>query len=173
MKRMKEGMLLLMTAVCLVQGAGSAFAATAAANKTENAASEKTAYSFTYENHQYQVGMEAKPAMEVLGEAKSSRDVNNCANGYINKAYMYGDKDFEIYVEQSGGKEIVANITLFTSKVSTEEGLKPGDGAARVTEIYKDAKKGLGSYSTTLGSTKLFIKMKDDKVSYISYLMEK
>lgn len=162
---MKKLMLLLMTFVLAAGGALSAFAAS-------GTTAEKSGYTFTYENNQYQLGMEAEKAMETLGEAQSSRDVNNCANGYVNKAYMFGDKAFEVYIEQSGRKEIVANITLLTSEVSTEEGLKPGDSAARVTEVYKDAKKGLGSYTASLGSTKLYIKMKDNKVSYISYMTE-
>lgn len=162
---MKKLKMLLIAAVFVMGGALSAFAAA-------GTAAEKSEYTFTYENNQYQLGMEAAKAAETLGDAVSSRDVNNCANGYVNKAYMYGDKDFEVYVEQSGRKEIVANITLLTSKVSTEEGLKPGDSAARVTEVYKDAKKGLGSYTASLGNTKLYIKMKDNKVSYISYMTE-
>ena len=115
--------------------------------------------------------MDAQEAMKKLGEYTSSRDVNNCANGYINKAYMYGNKDFEVYVEQVNGKEVVANITLMTSQVATEEGLKPGDSGEQVTKIYKDAQKGLGTYTTTLGNTKLYIKMKNDKVSFISYMI--
>lgn len=135
-------------------------------------AEKKTEYKFTYGDNQYQIGMEAKTAMDKLGKAGSSRDVNNCSNGYVNKAYMYGDKDFEVYVEQSGGKEIVASITLLTSKVSTEEGLKTGDGADKVIKAYPEAKKGLGSYSAVLGNTKLYIKMKGEQVSYISYMLE-
>lgn len=133
---------------------------------------EKTHYTFTYGEKQYQPGMEAKAAMDSLGEAVSSRDVNNCANGYVNKAYLYGNKDFEIYVEQKDQKEIVTNITLLTDKVTTEEGLKPGDAETNVTKVYKDAKKGLGSYTISLGDTKLYIKIKDKKVTYISYMME-
>lgn len=162
---MKKMTAFLMT---MAIAAGGAFPVFAAAQ----AAAEKTEYAFTYEDNQYRLGMDAEEAMESLGEAKSSRDVNNCANGYVNKAYMYGDKDFEVYVEQEGRKEVVANITLLTSGVSTEEGLKPGDSAAQVTSIYKDAKKGLGSYTASLGDTKLYIKMKDNKVSYISYMTE-
>lgn len=135
-------------------------------------AEKKTEYKFTYDNNQYQIGMEAKAAMDKLGKSGSSRDVNNCSNGYVNKAYMYGDKDFEVYIEQVNGKEIVASITLLTDKVSTEEGLKVGDDASQVLKAYPDSKKGLGSYSAVLGSTKLYIKMKGDKVTYISYLTE-
>lgn len=162
---MKKMVMLLMTIALAVGSSLSAFAAV-------QTSAEKTEYTFTYGDNQYRLGMEADEAMETLGEAQSSRDVNNCANGYVNKAYLYGDKDFEVYVEQSGRKEIVTNITLLTSKVSTEEGLKPGDDAGRVTEIYKGAKKGLGSYTAALGETKLYIKIKDNKVSYISYMTE-
>ena len=157
----KKLAVLLMTAALAVSSLTAAFGA------------EKKEYQFTYNKKQYTVGMEAKTAMDALGKAESSRDVNNCANGYVNKAYMYGDKAFEVYVEQSGGKEIVANITLLSDKAATEEGLKPGDSESRVTEVYPDAQKGLGSYSTVLGNVKLYIKMKDHKVNYISYLQAK
>lgn len=157
---MKKMIAVLAAVVCMAGGAFTAFGA------------EAEGYAFTYGEQEYKLGMDADKAMETLGEAQSSRDVNNCANGYVNKAYLYGDKDFEVYVEQEGRKEVVANITLLTDKVSTEEGLKPGDSAARVTELYKDAKKGLGSYTASLGDTKLYIKLKENKVSYISYMTE-
>ncbi len=162
---MKKMWLLLMTLVFMTCGMMTAFAAAQGADNKD--------FAFTYADKRYELGMDAKEAMEALGEAKSSRDVNNCANGYVNKAYMYGDQDFELYVEQSGRNEIVANITLMGRNVSTEEGLKPGDAADRVNEIYKGAKKGLGSYTVSRGNTKLYIKTKDNKVSYISYMTEK
>ncbi|MEY8337359.1 hypothetical protein AALB16_04890 [Lachnospiraceae bacterium 62-35] len=162
MKTLKRMIVVALGAMMMVGAAFSIY----------GAEKEKTHYTFTYGEKQYQLGMEAKTAMNSLGEAVSSRDVNNCANGYVNKAYLYGDKDFEIYVEQKDRKEIVTNITLLTDKVATEEGLKPGDVETNVTKVYKDAKKGLGSYTAALGDTKLYIKIKDKKVDYISYLIE-
>lgn len=146
----------------------SAFVSFASNEKNES-------FAFTHENTQYQIGMDAETAMKTLGDAVSSRDVNNCANGYVNKAYMYGkNKDFEVYVEQDANKkDIVANITLLSSAVATEEGLKVGDPDSQVTKIYADAKKGLGSYTTTKGKTKLYIKMRAGAVSYIAYMLEK
>lgn len=172
MKNMKKWAVLLMTAALLTGGTNTVWAGSA---QPESAAAdtavEKTDYGFTYGENQYKPGMDAADAMKKLGEYSSSRDVNNCANGYINKAYMYGGKAFEVYVEQVDGKEVVANITLLTSEVATEEGLKPGDSSEQVTKIYKDAQKGLGTYTTTLGNTKLYIKMKNDTVSFISYMI--
>jgi len=166
--KMKSFKRVLAAAMAAVFVLGGAFASFAANETNEN-------YAFTYEKTQYQIGMDAATAMKTLGDAVSSRDVNNCANGYVNKAYMYGkDKDFEVYVEQdANGKEIVANITLLSSSVATEEGLKVGDSDSKVTEVYADAKKGLGSYTTTKGKTKLYIKMKAGTVSYIAYMIEK
>jgi hypothetical protein len=132
----------------------------------------KTEYGFTYGDHRYLIGMSAADAFQTLGTADSSRDVNNCANGYVNKAYTFGGKAFEVYIEQEGKKEVVANITLLSNQAATEEGLKVGDTAEQVTKIYADAKKGLGSYTTTLGTTKLYIKMKGDTVSYITYMQD-
>lgn len=163
MKKKMKQMAALVLAVAFM--AAGAMSAAAESEKPE-------AYRFTYQEKQYQPGMEAKTAMDTLGKADSSRDVNNCANGYVNKAYMYGDKAFELYVEQEGKKEIVANITLLTEKVATEEGLKVGDSGDRVQEVYKDAVKGLGSYTAVLGETKLYIKLKDNKVSYITYMRD-
>jgi hypothetical protein len=134
----------------------------------------KNGYKLTYNEKQYTVGMDAATAMSELGTVKSSRDVNNCANGYINKAYTYGDtNDLEISVEQDkDGKEIVAAITLMTDKVKTEEGLKVGDSDSTVKSIYKDAVKGLGNYKVNKDGTQLFIKMQNGKVSFIAYNLQ-
>ncbi len=179
MRTMKKAVLLMMTMACVAGNGVLAYGAPAKAatgtvkETAKKSAAEAENFAFTYGENRYELGMEAEAAMKTLGKETSSRDVNNCANGYVNKAYMYGDKDFEVYVEQSGKKEIVANITLLTSAVATEEGLKPGDEADQVTKLYKDAKKGLGSYTASKGDTKLYIKVKDGKVSYISYMTEK
>ena len=127
---------------------------------------------FTYNQVQYSVGMDAKTAQSTLGAAVASRDVNNCANGYINKAYTYGDtKDFEILIEQNEkGQELISNITLLTSKVSTGEGLRVDDPESRIQQIYPTAKKGLSSYTVFLGVHSLYIKTTDGKVSFISYI---
>ena len=136
-------------------------------------AEEKKNYTYTEGEVVYEIGMEKAEAFKTLGEAKSDRDVNTCANGYVNKAYTFGqtDKDIEVYCEQDkeAGKEIVASITLLTANVATEEGLKVGDDADAVVKAYPDAKKGLGSYTTVKGDTEIYIKMKGKNVSYIAY----
>ncbi len=159
MKRFKKAAALILAAVFVLGASVLTFAA--------------DGYVFTYNNVDYTPGMDAKTAMDSIGTAVSSRDVNNCANGYINKAYMYGNNDVELYIEQqngTGSPEIVANITLMGSNVKTQEGLKPGDDESRVSAVYPSAKKGLGTYTVTKGNTELYIKIKDGKVSYISYL---
>lgn len=157
---MKRLAAVLLAAVMTVMLAVPAFAAT-----------EQKEYKFTYNKVQYTVGMDAKTAFDNLGTAKSSRDVNNCANGYINKAYTYGDtKDFEVYIEQDkAGKEIVVTITLMTDKVATEEGLKVGDSEETILSVYKDAKKSLGCYKVNEETMQLYIKVQNGKVSFISY----
>ena len=127
---------------------------------------------FTYNQVQYTVGMDARTAQSTLGAAVSSRDVNNCANGYVNKAYTYGGTgDFEVLIEQNEhGQEVISNITLLTEKVATEEGLKVGDPESRIAALYPDAKKGLSSYTATVGTGILYIKTKGGKVSFISYI---
>ena len=129
-------------------------------------------YGFTYNGTRYEIGMDGNTALKSLGTATSSRDVNTCANGYVNKAYTYGkNKDVEVYIEQDASKtkDVVASITLLTKDVATEEGLKVGDGTSRITKIYPSAVKGLGSYKVNDGKTELYIKVKDSKVSYIAY----
>ena len=134
------------------------------------------AYVFQYGENSYAVGMDAQEAMKTLGEEKSARDVNTCANGYINKAYTYGEayKDFEVYVEQDeSGKDRIASITLLTANVATAEGLKVGDEEARIAALYPAATKGLASYKVQDGAQELYIRVSKGAVSYISYTQAK
>ena len=136
---------------------------------------EKTKkFGFTYKEVRYELGADAETAKKTLGESNGSREVNTCANGYINRAYTYGEgdsQDFEVYVEQDKktSKDIIASITLLTANVATEEGLKVGDSAETVTKIYPTAVKGLGTYKVTEDKELLYIKMTGGKVAYISY----
>ena len=57
------------------------------------------AYVFQYGENSYAVGMDAQEAMKTLGKEKSARDVNTCANGYINKAYTYGETFYKNHPE--------------------------------------------------------------------------
>ena len=135
-------------------------------------AAEAPKAGFTYNKIRYSVGMDANTARQTLGEAKSSRDVNNCANGYINKAYTYGETgDFEVLIEQNeAGQEIISNITLLTGQVATEEGLRVGDPESRITALYPTARKGLSTYTVIMGTGTLYIKTKAGKISFISYI---
>lgn len=136
---------------------------------------EKTKkFGFTYKEVRYELGADAEAAKKTLGESNGSREVNTCANGYINRAYTYGEgdsQDFEVYIEQdkNTSKDIIASITLLTANVATEEGLKVGDSAETVTKIYPTAVKGLGTYKVTEDKELLYIKMTGGKVAYISY----
>ena len=127
---------------------------------------------FTYNQVQYTVGMDARTAQSTLGASVSSRDVNNCANGYVNKAYTYGEtRDFEVLIEETeDGREVISNITLLTGKVATEAGLKVGDAESEILKVYPGAKKGLASYTVLLGDSSLYIRTSGGKISFISYL---
>lgn len=153
----------------------TAMAGETAQAKTQDAQTHTKKFGFTYKETRYEIGADANEAMKTLGESNSSREVNTCANGYVNRAYTYGEKeskDFEVYVEQdkSTGKDIVASISLLTDNVATEEGLKVGDSADDVTKIYPTAVKGLGTYKVTEDKELLYIKMTGGKVAYISYM---
>ena len=130
------------------------------------------AYVFQYGENSYAVGMDAQEAMKTLGKEKSARDVNTCANGYINKAYTYGEtRDFEVLIEETeDGREVISNITLLTGKVATEAGLKVGDAESEILKVYPGAKKGLASYTVLLGDSSLYIRTSGGKISFISYL---
>lgn len=153
---------------------GGTSAAATAETQAKEAQVKTKKFGFTYKEVRYELGTDAKEAMKTLGDSNGSREVNTCANGYINRAYTYGEKDskdFEVYVEQdrNTGKDIVASITLMTANVATEEGLKVGDSADTVTKIYPTAVKGLGTYKVTEDKELLYIKMTGGKVAYISY----
>lgn len=136
-------------------------------------AAEKTAYVFSYGEKQVTVGEDAKAAVKALGAAKDEKTLNNCAAGDGNvkdKVYLY--EDFDLHASTNDkGKQIVWEIALKNDKTATEEGLKLGDTAARVKQLYPDAKESYGIYTATLGSTQLIIDcgLKNDKVAAISY----
>ncbi len=170
-----KGRKALLTAVTLLMTLLMATTALAAEAAKETKADEQAKkFGFTYKEVRYELGADAKEAMKSLGDSNGSREVNTCANGYINRAYTYGEKDskdFEVYVEQdkATGKDVIASITLMTANVATEEGLKVGDDADTVTKIYPDAVKGLSTYKVTKDKELLYIKMTGGKVAYISY----
>lgn len=173
-KIMTAAIVLLMTLLFGMTALAAAPAATAKKDATQAQTTQTKKFGFTYKDVRYELGTDAKEAMKTLGESNGSREVNTCANGYINRAYTYGEKDskdFEVYVEQdkATGKDIVASISLMTANVATEEGLKVGDTADTVTKIYPTAVKGLSTYKVTEGKELLYIKMTGGKVAYISY----
>ena len=147
-------------------------AASLMACPTAMAAEQQADNAFTYQEGQYYVGMDAGTARRTLGNAVSSRDVNNCASGYVNKAYTYGEtRDFEVLIEETeDGREVISNITLLTGKVATEAGLKVGDAESEILKVYPGAKKGLASYTVLLGDSSLYIRTSGGKISFISYL---
>lgn len=160
-------MTLLWGMTALAAGSGAAAGTQAKDEKTKK-------FGFTYKEVRYELGADAEAAKKTLGESNGSREVNTCANGYINRAYTYGEgdsQDFEVYIEQdkNTSKDIIASITLLTANVATEEGLKVGDSAETVTKIYPTAVKGLGTYKVTEDKELLYIKMTGGKVAYISY----
>ena len=75
--------------------------------------------------------MSADAAKNVLGNEKEMKTLTNCADdGGRDKAYLY--QDLELVTTKDGKREVVREITLKTSAVSTEEGVKAGDLPAAV-----------------------------------------
>lgn len=175
MKRKGKSLLALVIVASMTLLWGMTALAAGSASAGTQTKDEKTKkFGFTYKEVRYELGTDAEAAKKTLGESNGSREVNTCANGYINRAYTYGDgdsQDFEVYIEQdkNTGKDIIASITLLTANVATEEGLKVGDSAETVTKIYPTAVKGLGTYKVTEDKELLYIKMTGGKVAYISY----
>ena len=137
---------------------------------TAMAASEKTAYSFTYEKQQVTPGEAASGALKKLGDYDKKQTLANCADS-SGTATAYTYDAFDVITQKVDGKEIVKEITITKASVSTEEGLKVGDTPSKVKELYKDAKGELGLYTVKLGNTNLIIDcgLNDDKVVAITY----
>lgn len=134
------------------------------------AAEKKEKYTFTYKDQKVEAGMAADVALKALGKEKETKVLANCADdGGKDKAYMYDG--FEVVTTKVNKKEVVKEITLTGSEVSTEEGLKVGDLPAAVKKTYPDAKNDNGLYTVVLGDTQLVIDcgFKDDKVVMITY----
>ena len=118
-------------------------ALSAASVFTAMAASEKTAYSFTYEKQQVTPGEAASGALKKLGDYDKKQTLANCADS-SGTATAYTYDAFDVITQKVDGKEIVKEITITKASVSTEEGLKVGDTPSKVKELYKDAKGELG-----------------------------
>lgn len=135
------------------------------------AAAKKEQYAFTYQEQQLEIGMSADAAKNVLGKEKEMKTLTNCADdGGRDKAYLY--QDLELVTTKDGKREVVREITLKTSAVSTEEGVKVGDLPAAVKKAYPEAKAEAGLYTAVLGETQIVIDcgFQDDKVVSITYM---
>ena len=135
------------------------------------AAEQKNQYSFPYKEQQVEVGMAADAAFKILGKEKSSKILVNCADDSgSEKAYFYDE--FEVITSKAGKREVVKEITLTGSQVSTEEGIKVGDLPSAVKKAYPGIKGEMGLYTITSGETQLIIDcgFQDDKVETITYL---
>lgn len=135
------------------------------------AAEQKNQYRFPYQEQQVEVGMAADAAFKILGKEKSSKILVNCADDSgTEKAYLYDG--FEVITSREGKKEVVKEITLTGSQVSTEEGIKVGDLPSSVKKAYPGIKGEMGLYTISLGETQLIIDcgFQDDKVETITYL---
>ncbi|MDO4266779.1 MAG: hypothetical protein Q4C63_10020, partial [Eubacteriales bacterium] len=131
------------------------------------------AYTYTVNEKQVTVGEDAKTAVAALGKAKEEKTLNNCAAGdgtAKDKVYLYDNFDLHVSTNDKN-KQIVWEIALKNANTATEEGLKIGDTAARVKQLYPKAVESYGLYTETLGNTQIIVDcgIKNDKVVAISY----
>lgn len=138
--------------------------------KTESTASaeEKTEYSFTYNETQIKMNVEAAPIITALGTPEKTLEQDSCA--YQGKDTVYVYPGFEMGVYPDNGVNKVSYVTLVNDSVATPEGIKIGSKADDVIQAYgKNYEEQFGVYTYVLGGSMLKIFTTNSVVDGVEY----
>lgn len=136
--------------------------------KTEEAAAEKTEYSFLYQETEIKVNMEAAPVLKALGTPVKTFEQNSCA--YQGKDKIYSYAGFELGVYPDGNVDKVSSIYLLDDTVATPEGIRYGSKAEEVIKAYgNNYTEEFGVYRYQLGNSLLCIFTTNNVVDGIEY----
>lgn len=126
-------------------------------------------YAFVHNNVKITPNDLVDPIIGALGSDYVYHESPSCAYIGMDKCYVY--KGFSIYTyPDDKSADHVLQVVLTDDSLSTPEGLKIGDEAQKVTELYgEDYTESNGSYAYTRGKTSLMIIVKDGRVQSIQY----
>ena len=105
-----------------------------------------------------------------LPEADSLYTVPSCALEGTDNVYNYGG--FEVTAFDQGEGEFIYSVYIIDDSVATPEGLKVGDNADKVVELYgSDFQDNDGEYIYTQGEVMLIVLFEGDSIVSIEYMM--
>ena len=124
---------------------------------------------FVYNNVKVTPNDLVEPLIPALGSDYKYSESPSCAYIGLDKVYVYSDFILYTYPDDKAVDHVL-QIVLTSENLSTAEGLKLGDPASKITEIYGDNyKESSGSYAYTFGKTTLVILTKDNIIQSIQY----
>ena len=135
---------------------------------TENNTSGES-FAFVHNNVKITPNDLVDPLITALGSNYTYHESPSCAYIGLDKMYIY--QGFAIYTyPDDKAVDHVLQVVLTDDSLSTPEGLRLGDTAAKVIELYgNDYEESNGSYAYTHGKTSLVIIIKNDRVQSIQY----
>lgn len=124
---------------------------------------------FKHKNTKIELGKDAKTVFNAIGEAKSVKELGDCAGLGAQVKYTYDN--FDIYTLKSNDGETIDEISFGNDLVETSKGISIGADAKDVTDAY-------GTPSTqredaiiyTQGRNSLKFGLDNGKVSSIDYI---
>lgn len=128
-------------------------------------------YTFTYDDVQMGVDMDAADVLEALGEAKSRVVSASCAFGGNDIVYDY--QSVKISTNDELGYERIYCIEVVDDMAQTEKGIKIGSASDAVTAAYGEpTTTNAGGVIYEKDGMQLRFLMKDGKVTSIQYLLK-
>lgn len=129
---------------------------------------ETQGYTFTAGETVIEMGAEAQPVTDALGDPKSCTQEPSCAFDGMDKTYYYGSFYLTTYPEKDSDR--INSLWFADDSVHTEEGIRIGDSRERVEAAYgTDGFNGSNAWIMEKGSTKLTIILTDGIVSTVLY----
>lgn len=121
-----------------------------------------------YGKAKIELGKDAKTALSALGEAKSVKELGDCAGIGAQVKYTYDN--FEIYTVKSADSEVIDEISFTSDIVKTPKGICLGDDEAAVVDAYgTPTSKSEKSIIYTQGKSSLIFGLDNGYVKSIDY----
>ena len=137
----------------------------------EPAEPREAGYAFVYKDTAIEMGVDAAPILEALGEPVSCTEETSCAFEGLDRTYFYGS--FYLQTSPEGEKENIYSLWLADDTVTTPEGLFIGAPQAQVEAIYgAEGFNGVNAYVIKKGPSRLTVILEDGLVSSIQYQWE-
>ena len=129
-------------------------------------------YYFKYSDVSVTMGSKAKKLIKAAGKPLAMKKKKSCAFKGYDRTRQYTDFILYTYTNSKKGAEYVNGITFRTSAVKTKEGIGIGSSKQDVVNAYGKSPNEFGMVMCTKGKTKLQIKIDNNKVSALRFLLK-